>query len=143
MPENTVKLVYVRWCNLESNKPGALLQIVNTDGTLGREVVFERKAMKYAQIGGVYAVEQTDENAYRLAAKRYIGTYTDVDLVTRWQLDNKAEQVRIDADRMEKSAKELPEALQMLKPLRSIYRTALPDRKRAIEVILLDYLRRG
>jgi hypothetical protein len=142
MADTPRKVVYVGWCKLEGGKPGALLKLLQDDNSLGRELVFARKAMAHSIIGGVYTVEQTAENSFRLAARTYDGKYYDSTKVAEWQLENRAEQLREEAARAEKNDKDVPEALALLQPLRAIHRKALPDRKRAIELLLLDYLRR-
>ena len=140
--ENAVKLVYTRWATLTDGNPGAILRLVKEDGTLGEDLVFSRKVVDTWMIGGVYEVEQAGENSFKLAARRYVGTFPDSVQVAQWQLDNKAERVRADAAKMEKNDKALPEALAVMRPLRDLYKKSLPDRKRALEVLILDYLRR-
>lgn len=138
---STVKVVYVEWCDLEGGAPGATLRIVNEDGSLGRELVFARKALSGSVIGGVYEVEQTGPTSYVLTKRQYRGQYQDKAMVAQWQTANRAAQLTIESARMEKKDKDLPAALELMEPLREMYKKALPNRKRAIEIVLLNYLR--
>ena len=138
------QLVYVGYCKLEGGKPGAVLRYVADDGTLGVDLIFDRKALSGASIGSVYEVEQVSETSWQIRSRVFVGRYPDNELVAQWQLAAKAAQVVEDSARAERAAaKELPAAFAHMEPLRKIYRSQLPNGKRAIEVLLLEYLRRG
>lgn len=136
-----VKMVYVGWCELDGGEPGAALNILNEDDSLGREVYFARKALASSMIGGVYEVEQTGPTSFALVRKQYRGKYHDEALVAEWQMATRAKQVALEAAKLERKDKEVPEALRLMEPLRSLYKKSLPDRRRAIEALLLNYLR--
>lgn len=140
-----VTVVYVGLCTMADKKQGCILKALDDQGTVrSGDLVFSRKSMKGAPIGGMYEIEQATETSYRLADRKYIGRYSDKDAVGRWQLEARAVQLTEDSLRAERSAaSELPEAFARMEPLRGIYRRALPNQKRAIEVLLLEYLRRG
>ena len=138
-----VKLVYAGWCTLADHKPGAVLLQVGEDGTtLGSELIFGRKALDGSFIGAVYEVEKTGDTSFKLASRRYVGKFQDEAVVAQWQLDARAKKIEEEAARLEKKDKDIPAALNLMAPLRKLYRNSLPDRKRAIEALLLDYLRR-
>jgi hypothetical protein len=142
-----ITLVYVGICITADKKPGCVLRALdNNQGQTLRpgDLVFDRKSMKGSFIGGMYEIEQTGETSYRLADRKYVGRFADNDQVGRWQLEKRAIELTEEALRAERSAaKELPYAFARMEPLRGIYRRALPNQKRAIEVLLLEYLRRG
>lgn len=139
-----MRLVFVGVCNLTDKKPGVILRPLMEDETLGQELIFNRKAMQHAVIGGVYEVEKETDTAWRLSEKKYVGMYGDAKAVTEWQLEERVHQVREDALKAERAAtSKLPSAFAYMEPLRTIYRKQLPNGRRAIEVLLLEYLRRG
>lgn len=141
--------VVIGYCTLADKKPGIELRTLADDGQQpgelpGEELLFSRKAFPHAVIGGVYLIPQVDEKSWRLSQRRYVGMYHDIDRVAQWQLEAKAKQMIEDALKLEAGAqREVPEAMKMLEPLRVIYRKQFPNGKRAIELLLLEYLRRG
>lgn len=142
MYPKTVRVVYAGWITLTSKKPGVELKVLGEgDSLTDVGLYFERKMFPAGAIGGVYEMEQTGEVAFRVSGRRYVGMYHDTSAVAGWQLLQKAAAVLEQEKQMEKKAKECSELLFTMEPLRKVYKTALPDRKRAIEVILLNYLR--
>jgi hypothetical protein len=140
------RLVYTGYCTLEDKKPGAVLREVlgTLEKPLGPELIFNRKSLAGSSIGSVYEVEKASETSWRLTERKYVGKYHDTAAVAEWQLKARAAQLTEDALKAERSAaKDLPAAFEYMEPLRRIYAKQLPNGKRAIEVLLLEYLRRG
>lgn len=137
------KLVYTGICDLEDKKPGAILREIREDGSLGDELIFIRKALNGASIGHVYEVERASVSSWKMASRRYVGRYDDAAAVAEWQLTAKVKQAIEDSLKAERAAaRELPAAFEYMEPLRKIYRKQLPNGRRALEVLLLEYLRR-
>lgn len=131
-----VSIVHTGICTLHDGKPGAVFQ------QNGRELIFSRKSVPAVVIGGIYEVEQTGDTTYQLSGRKYLGMHDDREQVAKWQLAAKSRQLIEESTKAEKSAAAVSAAMEVMEPLLRVYRTALPNRKRIIEAMLLEYLRR-
>lgn len=138
-----MKLIYTGQCTLADRKPGAVMRELLPDGQLGEELVFNRKALAGSSIGSVYEVERAGGSSWKLAGRKYVEQFHDIEAVAGWQLEARAVQLIEEALKAERgAAKELPAAFHYMEPLRRIYHKQLPNGKRAIEILLLEHLRR-
>lgn len=143
-----MQMVYVGYSTLDDGKPGAVLVRLKPGDVEGAEfstddrIVFPRKAMTPAVIGAIYEMEQVSETSFKLANRKYLRMFASAWRVAQWQLDAKSRQIREETNKLEKKAGAEIAALELMEPLRKIYKTAMPDRRRVIETLLLDYLRR-
>lgn len=134
--------VYTGYVPLEGGKTGVALELLNGSFALtGEQIYFDKKAMSGSMVGSMYEVVQSSENSWQLRNRLYVGQYPGTEQVMEWQLKAKAEDALRDARRLEKN-ESVAAALAALAPLRKIYARQLPSNKRAIELLLIEYLRR-
>lgn len=104
------------------------------------------KNLRGMTCGGVYTIPAT-EKKIRAGQKVFLKWGGDVaalaDEIDAWQIDSKAAETRKVIDAQEKKSAELSVAFHSMDKLRAIYRGTNYEGKLAIEVRLLDYLRRG
>lgn len=131
---------------------GMKFRVLEGPGEIGREFVLSLDpVIRRFQVGGVYGVRLTEDNKISYP-KQPISTYrrqygtkpgeSESDLV-EWQVNTRA--IRVEAE-MEAAAKKnlgVDHLAKLLEPVRKVYRTAMPNKRRALEALVLQALRAG
>lgn len=96
--------------------------------------------------GSIYRIPATDKKI-RVGQKQFVGHASEVSALAQfvdgWQIESKAAETLKSRAHQEKKAGEISNALHSLDDLRRVYRATNHEGRLAIEVRLLDYLRRG
>lgn len=123
------------------DKLGVKFAVLEEGGRLGREAIFAGKNLSRCVPGGVYEVLMNDAQAK--GGFKWLRTYPDRGAVAGWQAQSEAAEVAHRALKLEKEEGKRNEMLKALNPVRVAYRRTDRIGRLALEVVLLDLLRRG
>lgn len=99
------------------------------------------KLSKKPSPGMVYEIDQVQGGTTVFPSTiRYSHLISDDSLLVDWSAEHRAEKIRDEARKIEKKAKETDSLLDTLHPLRMKMKNMLPDRRRALLAVVLDYL---
>ena len=110
----------------------------------GKERLFTfARSMAYYHAGAVYSIECPTETTIYPKSGRFVRRYEDGALTASWEALSEAAQASADAEKLRKrETARLRALLVALRPLRSEYARALPRQRTALEVLVLEALRR-
>lgn len=118
------------------------LQLINNGDDTPCFIVDCQRGRRFT-VGGIYAVEvSADGLSARLGGAKFKRMLPDTfsSVVLGWKTQHDVVQLTLDARKLE--AKSTNMHLEILEPIRKLYRGAMPSRQAAIEVAVLRYLRR-
>jgi hypothetical protein len=117
------------------------IPIVDDDGTLAeKRHRFDAKGLSVI-VGGVYLV-QTNGESLLPGRMEWQRTYEFTNLVAVWQTLARAADLELRRQSQEKGAGKINHLLEVLEPLREAYHSTDWRTQKAVELIVLDYLRR-
>ena len=104
------------------------------------------KRTRHYQIGGIYEVgvspERDRANFSASAYEDHVGEHEDTKTVAAWRIADEAAGASERRFKNNAKGREAEKVVEVLEPLRTLYRTADKVNRRLIELTLLDYLRR-
>ncbi len=132
---------------LSTAKPGTRVhQWCVVDGEkLGEVRYFSGKNLTAASLGGVYVVYQAPTGSIWVGgelAPHYDGRWHDTGEIMAWQVEDRQTNIVLTAKKRQ-ADEDVNEALRALEPLHRLYKRTNYQGQRAIEVLLLEYLRRA
>ncbi len=132
---------------LSSAKAGARVHlwcVVDPGWMLGETRFYSGKNLTSAPVGGVFEVYQGPTGSIWISgdlAPRYIERWPDTEAVMQWQAEHRQTDTVISAKKRQ-ADEDVNEALRAMEPLRRLYQRTNYSGQRALEVLLLEYLRR-
>lgn len=96
------------------------------------------------RLGGIYEIgEEGNTVRFPRAHAAYRKNYDDVDRIAKWQIAEDRAEIELRNTRQHKDKTAAVEgAMELLKPFRELYRTTDRTGRLALEVTILEYLRR-
>lgn len=130
------KRVYA-WADLEQ---------VGTEGTTFWPML--KQVVRSAHVGAIYRFTWADAEHTQFFSKGpdapvYMRMFPDAAILAAFQTDHRATQVVLAAQQQERKEGTADYIAQALRPLRAVYARATPRGKLAIELLVVDALRRG
>lgn len=105
------------------------------------------KPVKGARAGGIFEFQGAPEGKWFIYATgtnapRFVAMFADGERVLRWQMQHKAAGVELEARRLARRQQDEDRLLVQLEPLRSVYRASSFTQKRALLVLILEYMQK-
>jgi hypothetical protein len=138
----TLELTYTGRARVSDAKIGAAFLV---DGQ--RFVFGQTRTNRQYRVGAVYALEVTRgpgtmSASFAPGADAFVRMHDDPGQVAAWRLADQAVEVVARRAKLHAKAGGLTETLAALEPIRDVYRATDYTGRRAIEMLVLEYLRR-
>lgn len=135
------EVVCVGRVRAKGDKLGVKFAVLDDEGRPGETAIFGGRQVRHCVAGGVYGVLLGAKGAR--GEFTWLRTYPDEAAVARWQAESDAAEVAHRARKLEKNADRRNEMVEALAPVREAYGRADRIGRLALEVVLLEYLRRA